>query len=268
MVDAASEWALYAAHRARLTRAVLESSAGNGGRLCLLGAGKCNDVDLELLGERFAEITLVDVDAPALAAAVSRQPPDLRKRLRPQVLDLSLLPPKRAGKWQRRAPSPADVQAVAATALREALARIPGPFQVVASVCMLTQLSFAVRSALGEKHAALALVRSLTMLLHLQTLLGLTAPGGTALFACDLTSSNHYPLGTLPADADLHEVQLDITRRGAAYYAGSPELVERMLREDPILSEQAGRIEALEPWLWTGPHDRTYLVYARRISRL
>ena len=34
------------------------------------------------------------------------------------------------------------------------------------------------------------------------------------------------------------------------------------------LAERAGEPSAFEPWLWTGPLERTYLVYAMRFERL
>src|SRR5512133_384324 len=109
MVDAAEEWALYSGHRARMTSALLgcASPGAPRGRLCVLGAGKCNDLDLEQLAARFSELHLVDFEPSALAAAVSRQRPEVRSSLRPHTVDLSLITPKRAGKWRRRAPTPA-----------------------------------------------------------------------------------------------------------------------------------------------------------------
>jgi hypothetical protein len=268
MVDAAEEWALYAGHRARFTAALLgcASEGAPRGRLCVLGAGKCNDLDLELLAARFSEIHLVDFEPAALAAAVSRQKPEVRLLLRPHTVDLSLISPKRAGKWQRRVPTAADVQSAAAMRLREILARLPGPFDVVASACMLTQLSFALRGALGEASRALVPARAATMLLHLNTLVGLAAPGGKALFACDLTSSTSYPLDALPASADLRPVLREIVDAGAGYFAANPDLIERMLGEDPGLEARVEAPELLDPWLWTGPLGRLYFVYALRLS--
>lgn len=269
MVDAADEWALYAGHRARFTEALLgcASAAEPRGRLCVLGAGKCNDLDLDLLSERFSEIHLVDFEPAALAAAVSRQKPQVRALLRPHTLDLALISPKRAGKWRRRPPTAADVQTAAASSLRDILARLPGPFDVVASACMLTQLSFALRGALGEASRILGPARAATMLLHLNTLVGLTAPGGQSLFACDLTSSTSYPLDALPASADLRAVLREIVDAGAGYFAANPDLIEQMLSEDPGLEGRAEEPELLDPWLWTGPLGRLYFVYALRLAR-
>src|SRR5262245_33792508 len=73
-------WELYGGHRERVTQAVLDLGRG-GGRLCLLGAGNCNDVDLDRLAAAYREIHLVDIDAAAVARAVGRQAPAVRARL-------------------------------------------------------------------------------------------------------------------------------------------------------------------------------------------
>ena len=85
----------------------------------MLGAGKCNDLDLGALAGVFDEIHLVDLDRAALASAVSREPPDVRARLVPHAgVDLGLLTNKRAEKWRRKAPSSSDFDALEGAWLR------------------------------------------------------------------------------------------------------------------------------------------------------
>src|SRR3954465_979232 len=74
--------ASFAEHRARLTREIAERApAGGRGRLCLLGVGNANDVDLDALAARFAEVHLVDIDPGAVARAVGRVPAAGRAQL-------------------------------------------------------------------------------------------------------------------------------------------------------------------------------------------
>jgi hypothetical protein len=269
MAQAGDDWALYAEHRARFTNALLSCAPKSGGRLCVLGAGKCNDLDLEQLSEVFGEIHLVDIDPSALAAATSRQTPALRARLRPHApVDLSPLSGKRISKWQRKPPTRAELEAAEAMTLSTLLSRLPGPFDVVASACVLTQMSFALRKSLGEGHPMLGPIRISIMTTHLRTLAGLTKLGGVCLFTSDLVSSTTYPLDTLPADRDLRSVMDDIVDGGASYFAANPKLIREMLHHDPQLAERAGEPEPLDPWLWTGPLERTYLVYGLRFARL
>jgi hypothetical protein len=261
MTNAEKDWALYAAHRARFTAALLESARGVGGRLCVLGAGLCNDVDLERLAETFSEIHLVDLDAKSLARAAARQTEAVRARLhRHAPFDLSGLSPRRLARWKRVPPTVDELTVASDAALATTLARLPGPFDVVASACVLTQMSFSLRTALGARNPMLDAVRISLMGHHLNTLVGLTAAGGASLFVSDVVSSNFYPLDALPADRDRREVLRDIVDAGAAYYAANPDVVGALLG-------QVGAPELLEPWLWTGPLARTYFVYAYRVAR-
>jgi hypothetical protein len=255
------DWELYAAHRARLTDVVLASAPPpeGGGRLCLLGAGACNDFDLARAAERFSEIHLVDLDGKALARAVARHEAPVRARLhRHGPVDLSGLSARRLARWRRAPPDDAELEQVSAATLDAICDRLPGPFDVTASMCALTQMAFALRESLGERHLALEPIRFALMRAHLSTLVALTAPGGTAVFATDLVSSTTFPLDQLPPGGDLRDVVREVAASGAGYYAAHPELVAGIL-------SHAGTPELLEPWLWTGPLARTYLVYAMRL---
>ena len=259
------DWGLYAAHRARLTDAIVEASrltaaaaAKRPATLCVLGAGSCNDIDLERLAEAFAEIHLVDIDGTALARAVARQPEAVRPRLRRHAVDLSGLPARRLGRWKRVVPGAADVESASAAALDTILTKLGGPYDVVASTCVLTQMAFALREALGERHPALETARFGLMRTHLSTLVGLTAPGGVALFASDAVSSTTYALEEPPPGQTMTDVLHAVVSSGRGYFAANPEIVAGLMAE-------VGTPELLDPWLWTGPLDRTYLVYALRL---
>jgi len=230
-------------------------------RLCVLGAGACNDLDLARLAadDAFGEIHLVDLDGPALARAVARQEAPVRARLRRHGdLDLSGLSARRLSRWRRAPPDAAELDAAAGAALDGILARLPGPFDVVVSACMLTQMGLALREALGDRSPALEPARLALLRAHLSTLASLTDAGGAILFATDLVSSTTYPLDELPPDADLAAVLRDVVARGVGYYTANPELVAALLAE-------VGTPEMLPPWLWTGRMGRTYLVYAMRL---
>ena len=267
MSDIGDDWSLYAAHRERLTSALLECATPDGGRLCILGAGKCNDVDLERLAERFSEIHLVDIDAPALASAVARQSPAVRARLRPHVpVDLSGMSSKRLSKWQRKPPTRAELEAFEAATLASIASRLPGPFEVVASACILTQLSFSLRHGLGERHPMLAALRLSVMTTHLRVLLALAQPGGRCLFASDVVSSTSYPLDAAAGERDLLEVVRDIEASGASYFSADPKRIRGALLYTELADLATEPVE-LRPWLWTGPLARTYLVYALRFTK-
>jgi hypothetical protein len=257
------DWDLYAAHREELTRVVLSAANRPGGRLCVLGAGKCNDLDLGRLSEAFRELHLVDLEPALVAGAVAREAPAVRERLVPHApVDLSVVSAKRAAKWQRRAPTTAELTALAESTKQSLLARLPGPFDVVVSACVLTQLGFALSRAFPDSHPLLGPLRVCVAQTHLQTLVELTAANGSALFVSDLASSTHYPLDNLPPDANLDEVLHDVVAKRAFYHLARPDMVKDLLQEAAPERELA----PLSPWLWTGPQARTYLVYGYRIA--
>lgn len=263
MPERGADWELYRAHRERFTEAVLALKPGASGSLCVLGAGKCNDLDLERLCAVYQQVHLVDLEPASVASAVARESPATRARLFPHTpVDLSVLTPKRAAKWQRRPPSSGELQASASATVQGLLTRLPGPFDTVVSACVLTQLGFALTRSLGEGHAALGALRACILESHLQTLLGLTRAGGRALFVCDLASSTHYALDALPPEADLAEVMADVIAKRAFYHLAQPSLVHRVLAE--LAPEQAP--SEVAPWLWSGPQARTYLVYGLAFS--
>ncbi|MCA9022365.1 MAG: hypothetical protein KDA74_19585, partial [Planctomycetaceae bacterium] len=61
-----SNWEHGAAHRNLITGYLTELAQSSRGRLCVLGAGNCNDLDLQKLSQVYSEIHLVDLDESAL----------------------------------------------------------------------------------------------------------------------------------------------------------------------------------------------------------
>lgn len=261
-----SPWELYAAHRARVTALLLEAApAAGAGTLCLLGAGRCRDVDLEALARRYREIHLVDLSPAFLGEALGRQPAAVRPRLRMHAgVDLSGWGDRLAG-W-REAPPGDDVLAALADAAPAALAARLPPCDVVASTCLLSQMSFHLGETLGRDHPAEPRLREVLVTVHLRTLLALTRPSGTALLVNDVAVA---PRGTFEARllAGSPRALVDELIAARDHFRCSPRLVAARLAADPRLAGRLARAEALEPWLWTRTEEKTYLVHALRLER-
>src|SRR6185369_1590269 len=185
-------------HRARLTGEIsLRAPAGGRGRLCLLGAGNANDVDLDALAARFAEIHLVDIDADAVGDAVARAADASRTRLVAHApLDASGIF-DRLEAWSRRPPTPAAVHLEVRAAVGRVAGALPGPFDVVVSCCLLTQLQLVLLEIVGDRNPSFDGLRAALGRIHVRTLASLLAPGGVALLCTDLTGSDTYPLDEL-----------------------------------------------------------------------
>jgi hypothetical protein len=259
--------ARYESHRRHLTVALVDAAVTNPGRLCLLGSGNGNDVELATLAEHFAEIHLADLDRAAVDRAIGRQTSDVRRRLKPAApIDLSGML-EALDTWARRSPTLGEIEQRTAAAHEAVAARLEGPFDVVASTCLLTQISWAADHLLGREHPMLNPVREALIAVHLRTLATLVAPGGTALVFSDVLSSRTYPLELLSDDDDLTAVLHRATDAGNFYPGANPSLLRRLPRRDPFLSQHLDAGEWLPPWLWQGPLDRTYLVLAIRFRR-
>src|SRR5690349_5752462 len=66
-------WDQYSSHRKVVTEILTAGVSPGPSRLCVLGAGNCNDLDLAALLAVHREVHLVDLDAEALAHGVERQ---------------------------------------------------------------------------------------------------------------------------------------------------------------------------------------------------
>ena len=280
------DWELYRGHRERFTATLVslaaEAAPPGGGlpTLCLLGAGNCNDVDLPALAQHYAVIHLVDIDAGALARARDRQPPGVRPQL---VLhggvDLTgLLGP--LDRWKGRTPDPATLVQAVGEGVAELSRVLPaGQVDLAVSCCLMSQLGWSLETALGTNAAAAATgtgtgtttsleLRLATITVHLQTLATLARPGGKALLASDIVSSDLYPLDELEEGTDLRALADRLVAEQQVVYAGAnPLLVSRLLRKDPALKQSFTGPTILEPWLWNGQFDRTYLVYPQLLHR-
>ena len=258
-------WDRYASHRAHVRDVLLAHAPAEGGaagsKLCLLGAGNGNDLDLAAIVPRFEEVHLVDIDPAALARLTGRQDPAIRARLRGHGgIDLSGLF-RRIGAGRAPATGASRSLELVDAGTAEVLGALPAGFDLVASCCMLSQMSWALRELSGLPKDALPGFEQTLLTIHLRTLLGLLAPGGTALLFADLVSSAVYPLDELEPDTDLAALVQQLSDARAAVTVCNPGFIRQLLRRDPVLAASASSPEMGEPWLWTGSKDLTFLVY-------
>jgi hypothetical protein len=256
----------FAEHRARLTREIGERAPpGGDGRLCLIGIGNANDVDLEALAPLFREIHLVDIDPEAVGRAVAGVTEARRPRFVVHApLDASGLFDRLEG-WARVPPAPAAISAEVPAAVGRIVGALPGPFDVVVSCCMLTQLQLVLLQMVGDQHPRFEELRTALGRIHVRALAALLAPGGVALLATDLTASATYPLGELPPETDLRALMGELLAAGNVIHAAHPGLLSSEIRRDPHLRAAYAVRFPVGPWLWNNGPDETFLVYGLEI---
>jgi hypothetical protein len=258
----------FAGHRARLTAEIhARAPAGGAGRLCLLGAGNAGDVDLEALAADFAEVHLVDIDAEAVARAAARVSPRARGRIVLHApVDLSGIF-GRLDDWSRVAPAPAAIVDEARSGIDRVLGALPGPFDVVISCCLLTQLQLVLLEVVGDAHPRFGELRAVTTALHVRIVCGLIGAGGVGLLVTDLVGNDTYPLDFLPPDANLGALMGGLLATGNVIMVSHPGQLSAEIRRDPALRGLYAVRSPIGPWIWQNGPEKTYLVYALEISR-
>jgi hypothetical protein len=254
-------------HRRHLTAlAIGVTPEGSSERLCVLGAGNTNDLDLEALLRHFAEVHLVDLDRAALERAMERVPAELRPRcVLHAPVDLGGLLEK-LERWAAMRVTPDELIQHPGAVSRAVNQAIGGPFSVVLSACLLSQLQFSALQVLGDKHPLFEAVRLTTSITHLRVLNRLIAAGGRGIFAADLTSNQTYPLDRLPTEADLRAVYDEVLKTKNVIYVSHPELLKSFAREDPVLKKELVLSDPLDVWLWNNGPSRVFLVYALELT--
>lgn len=262
-------FAFFEEHRRRVTALALAAAAklGPAPRLCVLGAGNCYDLDLAELGGSFAEIHLVDLDGAALARACERQDEGVRARLHAHApVDLTGAL-ERVDAWKRMEVTPQELMAWPSAASSNVAKGLPGPFDVVISACVLSQLHFAMLNVLSDKHRLFEPVRQLLNLVHLRTVAQLLAPASLGLLINDVASDEMIATsGAEPTLAPLALLQ-ELARRRFLIHAVEPAFLEWSVREDPFLCRTVQLAPPKDAWHWQVGPDRSFLVCAQQLTR-
>jgi hypothetical protein len=255
-------WDVFAHHRHQVT-SHLEAGA-DPSRLCILGAGNCNDLDLATLVQSHHEVHLVDIDTASLVQGIARQNLTHHDRIYLHGgLDLTGMLDQMADWLPDTVIADTDIAALSEAPIRS-LEAIPRPFDVVASTCVLSQLIKTIVDVVGEDHPQfLALIQAVRMG-HLRLLMQLITSNGWGLLITDIVSSASYPaLASVP---NLSQVLSQLMREGNFFHGVNPAVLVQLFRQDPQLSQQVASLKPIGPWLWNlGP--RHYAVVALKVQK-
>jgi hypothetical protein len=260
-------WESFTQHRRNVTELLRGATAAGTSRLCVLGAGNCNDLDLKLLLGCHREVHLVDLDGEALAQGVARQGLATHPALhRHGNIDLSGMLGTLAGWSPTAAPGPADL----ATCMEEPLWRLrstlPGPFDVVASTCLLTQLLGVLTVTVGEGHPRFLELLQAIRAGHLRLLTGLIGPGGSGVLITDIVSADSFPALTSVTEAALPGILPRLIQQRNFFHGVNPAILTALFRTDPVLASQVAELQPLPPWRWQ-LGARLYAVWAIKVRR-
>jgi hypothetical protein len=169
--------------------------------------------------------------------------------------------------WEKMPPTQAEVDAAARRTLDAVATGFGGPFDVVLSPCLLSQLVGFADDVLRRDHPGRRQLLVALRTRHLRTVVDLLKPGGTGVVVCDVASSTRYPelAGTrrekLPDLLD----RLSYTDRG--FDGLSPAALQEGMLADPQVAPLVGPVQQISPWLWRLGPERTFLVYGMRFRR-
>ena len=257
-------WRLYRSHREAVADLICQLPQPASARLCILGAGNCNDLDLARFTGGFAQVHLVDLDRQAMAKGVERQSPPAPGRIRLHGgVDLTGIL-KTLATWERHQPKRESI----AHCIREARAfagpPVQGRFEVAVSMCLLSQIIDSVVSVTGPGDVPLELVRALRQR-HLRLLAEVLLPRGVGILVTDFArerggarqpQAHSPPPGSAPASP------------GGTFLGTSPEELCALTSNDPILRTQLCQARVSPSWLWRQNPHRTLRVCAIQFQRI
>ncbi len=254
-------WQHFAGHRQQVMELLRPESESPEARLCVLGAGNCNDVDLAVLSAQYARIDLIDWDEAAIKAGVWRQ----LKHSANQVaihsgLDLTSI----AGDLsQCSAAQPPSDRQISELCSRATAASVPNgiaPVNTAASLCLLSQLMEMCAAALGPDHPRLPDLAQAVRAGHLRQLAGCLRPGGKGVVVTDLVSSDTAAELQRIGPPDLPRLLYRLLSEGNLFLGLHPQALLGAFQTDPVLKRAAIGCRVTPPWLWSmGP--RRYAVF-------
>jgi hypothetical protein len=239
-----------AAHRARVTRLIVDARGDAGRSLCILGAGNGNDIELSGLLSQFERVALVDLDSHALQRAIERMPSAARHRVESfGGIDLSGIVPI-LGSWQRDQ-TPTDEELSAATeAARVAGAPELGRFDVVASACVLTQLVDSIYVAMPTEHP---LRQELVMAVrnrHLGMMIESLNPGGVGVLVTDFVATDTAPEMVHLSDAEFPAAAIEWINQRNFFTGANPYAIRDQLQHSSRSAEAGQEVQVSPAWRW------------------
>ncbi len=254
-------------HRSHQTALLLSDCKQHYGRVCVLGAGNCLDLELNTITNNYEEVHLVDIDREALVRARARLPTVLQKKVYlHSPIDLSCAN-NRLAAWRNMQVTPEELIEFPNSAVELLLRKLPAPFECVLSSCLASQLLLTTRHILGEQHPLFHAV-SITMLItHLRLLVGLTKTEGRTLFVTDISSDEIAPFAKIAESRNGLNLLNQRASANQIFNYLDADFLSELTQQDPYFNSRAVFGQPQNAWLWNnGPH-RTFLVYASVITQ-
>lgn len=261
--ESRNKWDLYQSHREKVTALLISKSKSKDDRLCILGAGNCNDLNLNILTKHFREIHLVDIDEQAVYDGILRQ--ELRNTDNIYVhgsIDLTRSLPYLSELKQNKKYTEMEVKDFIQKTILPLNLDINEPFGVVASVCTLTQLISTVIDALGDNHTYLSDFILKIRNHHLNQLINLLEPEGWGFLITDIVSSDSFAKMSTISEENFSGVIDQLISNQNFFHGVNPYRLNSVLSSNLFVS----KTQILHPWRWNFG-ERIYAVCALEIQK-
>ncbi len=254
-------WAEFSSHRERVTQ-LLAQPEFESGRLLVLGAGNCNDLDLQRLLTWFSEIHLLDLDLEALVYGVERQGLVTGSNIFLHGgIDVTGIAEICSAWNDEIPPSQSEISEAVRRALGHNWSSIDQHFDVTVSIGLLSQLAEMIIRSLGNSHSRVMELLSAMRLRHMQLLMESVRPGGQGVLVTEIVSSSSCPELTQTPESGLSDLLRRLITSGNFFTGQNPAIIESLWRQSPELAPLVEQVEFSGPWLWDfGP--RVYACYA------
>lgn len=259
-------WDQGTTHRNLITGYLTDLATSSGRRLCVLGAGNCNDLDLQKLSQVYSEIHLVDLDESALRYGVEFQSVSENPAISLHVLDVTGVGDRLAALKSEPDQRESELGEIIASLSESQELNLPCPFDVVCSTCILSQLILQVVHAVGETHPQFEALMVAVREQHFRTVLDLIDEGGAGLIISDFVSSESAAdLKDVP-DFQFTQYLSQLLSSRNFFHGVHPGLLLAQLTGKTILAKLVQDVEMLPPWRWD-LGTRQYAVAAVRFHR-
>ncbi|QDV17908.1 hypothetical protein Pan153_25640 [Gimesia panareensis] len=260
-------WDAAKQHRETVTGNLKRLPGAQGGRLCVLGAGNCNDLDLKQLLQVYSEVHLVDLDRSALDYAIEAQGVSGEAAVVCHVGDLTGIGQQLAMLAQDKNSSEAVLDEIRERLSGTTPLELPGPFDVVCSTCILSQLILQVVNAIGETDPRFEELMKAVRAQHYRTVVELITPGGAGFIVSDFVSSESAADLKQVPDFQFTQYLSQLLSSRNFFHGVHPGILLAQLQGNAPLARLVQNVEMLPPWRWD-LGARQYAVAGIRFERI
>ncbi len=241
------DWDTFSHHRENVTNLILRGR----GRLCVFGAGNCNDIEILKLTSHFEEVHLVDIDVNAMEYGTYRQGVQGHDSLYLHSgIDLTGIVDKLDAYSLLKDASALDLEECIKGASEYNYYDLPRQFDTVVSTCLLSQLIYSVAASVGPSHPQYYELVCAVRNHHLKLLKELLALNGFGVLVTDVVSSDLVPyLGDI-ANSSLENALEDLIAAGLFMEGLHPQTLENHLRANEVETVNIVEFEKIPPWRW------------------